>query len=238
MYRKYLKYAIGVIAIFLVVKFIILIVNSYSKLVPLNKSTSVDLPKITNTYLNIFPNADTTLIKPSYTYFNKLKNPIATFQISKGQYDLLVYKIDNVESPASLSKVIQARFDQKVKVTNDLVYDASYKNNYIRFGDAVSKPKAGKHIYLNFDGTLTGKPVINDSLAYYKVNINGFSGQYDLNGIVDFYVKPRTVLSKKVETNLVFYKKDHNVYMALFFPNQSHNGHNDEVIFNLFKLKK
>jgi hypothetical protein len=194
----------------------------------------VSYPEITNTYSQLFSERASTLLTPSYTFYNKHKNPIATYNVLGDNYQLIVYRMNNVID-LPIRQIVQLKLNAKEELPTNSTYDISIKSRTIQFADANMKPEAVSRLYLNIDGEIKEEPSYSDSTVYFRLNINRLSAQYGPNGEVLFSVdKKRTLLYKKAPIEVLFLKKGMEVYLFLLsLKNSNELPAEQNFIFNL-----
>ncbi|GEM_PF-1753495 len=177
--------------------------------------TFVSYPKITNAYSQLFSEKASSLLTPSYTFYNKHKNPIATFNVLGDNYQLIVYRMSNVID-LPIRQIVQLKLDGREELSTNSTYDISIKSRTIQFADANMKPEAVSRLYFKIDGEIKEEPSYSDSTVYFRLNINRLSAQYEPKGAVMFSVyKKRTLLYKKAPIEVLFQKKGTEVYLFL-----------------------
>lgn len=213
MSRKIIRYVCLVALMFFVFKFSFIIVKLFR-----SNNDFQEYPKITNTYSYLLNDKAISLLKPSYSYYNKFKNPIATYQFINGKGQIIIYKIDNFLPSSSLKDILNLKITDGSQRTPDVVYNGSFKNDFFRFNDANQGRGKSNKLFIDINGEVLGKPVLQDSLIDYHLNLNNFSGRSDRLGIVDFFIEKRNMLSSSFNIDLLFVKKDKSIYMILKVP--------------------
>jgi hypothetical protein len=90
-------------------------------------------------------------------------------------------------------------------------------------------------IYLSSDTAPYGKPIITDSLVKYSFFLSKFSARYTPASDVEIYLKKLpTAYDKDIKLNLMFLRKNNNLYMLILSLNNSSQDHFDENL--LYKL--
>jgi hypothetical protein len=201
-----------------VILFILFCIKSFYGIQGLKKSqedTFASYPKITNTYSSIFSQKALTIIKPSYTFYNKLKNPIATYDVLDSKYQLIVYRMSNVKE-LPINQLLQINWPGDQSISTEFSYNISIKSTDIQFGDANLKTEAIDRLYLDIDAKIIQEPLYTDSTLSFSLILNALKARHKAKGDVVFYVNKKTSLfPKQAPVNILFLKKNKEVYLLL-----------------------
>ena len=210
---KYVLWILGVVLVW----YLYGEINTFSRLVG-TLEYPAPFPKITDTYKEVFANYDSTRIKPSYTFLNKVKNPISTFFVNNGNGDLMIYKIDNIETSQPLEKILNIVWNDS-RGSQKGLYNSSYRNASMTFSDLDKKPIPVETIFLDINGIQEGKSFVSDSLICYNIDVSSFGAYYINPDSYDFYFEKTTrLLGQKYEIQLAFLRKNSFVYMLILSP--------------------
>ena len=177
------------------------------------------LPRITSTYKEVFPDYDSTKIKPSYTFFSPYKAPKSSFFVEDGKGRILVYKIGEIEMGQPLSNIVTVGWTTANPNHTGKIYDESYRSANMVFSDLEEKTVPGKHIYIDISGRLVKNPIISDSLLYYHIDLDRLGGHYSKKSAYDFLAKKTNrLIGQQLEVQLAFIRKNSRVYMLMLSP--------------------
>lgn len=209
--RKIIRY----ISIIIIVVFCI---NSFFSLKRLKNSqvdTFISYPKIADTYSHIFSEKAFKIIKPSYTFYNKQKNPIATYKVLGDKYQLIVYRMSNVLN-LPINQILQINWHGDQDISNKFTYDISLKTTYIQFGDANVKPGAIDRLYLDIDAEIIDEPFYTDSTVSFSLKLKNLKARHEAKGDVMFFVnKKKSFFQKQAPVDILFLKKNKDIYLLL-----------------------
>lgn len=212
--RKTIKYTCFIIVLFYCISSYL----SVSSLAEFSKKNFVSYPKITETYSGVFPPKAFRFIEPGYTYYNKFKDPIATFNIINEPGQLMVYKISNLAKSLPLNQMINVEINGNRNFPAQGNFNASLRTPYLQFYDSYILPQPSKNIYLNIDGELVAKIIQSDTLIHYSLKIRGFEASYKVGGPADFFVKSKRLFRQEIPLQILFKRKNDLIYMILIYP--------------------
>lgn len=196
-------------------------------------------PKITNTYSDIFPDYDPSMLKPSYTFYSNYKAPKGSFSLDNDQYSILVYKLDSVKTQKKISELLNFRWDKASGLTPGITYDESYRDGNFVFSDANKKSRLGNKIIINIKASSKKLNYSNDSLMHFNLAINRFSGEFEQDKHIAFqYKKTNRLASSVMEIELAFIIKSNCSYMIILSPNYPKTNLNKkDILLSLLKTK-
>jgi len=183
-------------------------------------SKAPPVPKITNTYCEIFPNYDPSILKPSFTFYSNYKFPKSSFSLNNNQYSILVYKLSNSTQDEKINDLLNFQWNVTPELTPDITYDESYRDGNFVFSDANKKSKSGDKITLDIKSSKKEQNYLDDSLMHFNLIIDKFSGQYQNDKHIAFlFKKTNRLMFKDMEIELAFLVKSHCTYMLILTPN-------------------
>ena len=121
-------------------------------------------------------------------------------------------------------------------LTNDLSYNISIKSTDIQFGDAIRKTEAFDRLYLDIDAKTIQEPLYTDSTVSFSLVLNALKARHKAKGDVVFYVDKKTSLfQKQAPINILFLKKNKEVYLLLMCVKYAKNlPTTKNIIYKLF----
>jgi hypothetical protein len=213
---KYLRWFFIAIAVAIIGDMVYNVYSSVSKF----KADDFDnrsYNKVTYTYREIFSSKGLQQLQPSYTFFKKNKNAVASFVAKNGNYELFVYKISNVDNQKDLNKIISLSKDD-FRESVGVAYEP-YKNSCTTFSDAVIPPKKSAHIYLSINCEPAPKLIVKNNILFIQTNYINFALKYNHRDETQVFSKKRALNPfKKVPIEIAFVKKDESIYLLFFSP--------------------
>ncbi|WP_145856642.1 hypothetical protein [Pedobacter suwonensis] len=183
-------------------------------------SKAPPIPKITSTYSELFPNYDSSILKPSFTFYSSYKAPKSSFSLYNKKYSILVYKLFDTLPPKKIAELFTFQWNADPELTPDITYDESYRDGNFVFSDANKKSKATNKITLKIKSDKNEQNYQDDSLMHFNLIIDKFSGQYQDDKHVSFlFKKTNRLMFSKMQIELAFVIKSQCTYMLILSPN-------------------
>ncbi len=223
---------IGVlISIYILVWSFILPIVSFSKSTDLSlKEAKLKRASAKTEYLKLFPENVRKYLRVSDNYVTKTKHAYINFTYDK-KYEIIIHK-------KSLSKNLLIKdlyqIDRgNVKNSAEVVY-AGYEAGCFDFKYSFEYDSICSKIDLVYNGMLTGKSFIGDSIVNFNLKTEGIAISYDSNRRNDIILKNITLdykLKDNLMMNVSLYRKNSEIYLIIIYTN-----HDDSKIGeNLFK---
>jgi hypothetical protein len=206
-----------------------------SNFIVLSKSIKNDntrFPAITTEYLDLFSAKTAETLQPSYTFFNKYKKPIATFDLNKNAYKLMVYNIIYLRNPAPLPEYIHLKWGSDVDPTASLIYNASFSTKNMRFHDAEHNAPKSQNLYLDLDAKPVEQPITSDSLICYSINCTSLAAKCSIDGDVEYFLDKRTVF-KDGRCSIAFKRFGTELFMFILTPNNLTKDFDTMLLYHL-----
>jgi|GEM_PF-2128154 len=204
---------LGVVAVFIAV--VLFLKSAADRAIKLNeedpKHSTQNIPKL---YLNSFPNIKSWSFKESIE--SKFREPISEFKINDAQ--LFIYNMGKFTLP--VDKIINEYFIDS-HVSFGYAFNVLTENDMLEILYKSESAQKCNGIFLNLYGDDTQKLIKNDTIAYYYSNFKTFSIGYQGSGIQDFFGKVEDqYVGKKIPLEVLFIKKNNNLYVLLMTINK------------------
>jgi hypothetical protein len=188
-----------------------------NKIVKISKNNRVSLPHITEEYSDLFSERMLNQLAPSFTYFNKYKEPVASYNLKNDDYQIMIYNLDYINNSDKLEKFIHLNWESDRETTPDLMYDGSYSTSDVQFFNAEHFPEQSRHLYISLDARPVQDPIITDSLLSYSAICTSIAGKTAPNSAVEFYLERQTIF-KNGELSFAFIRKQNRLFMFVLTP--------------------
>ncbi|TCC94457.1 hypothetical protein EZ428_06710 [Pedobacter frigiditerrae] len=209
-------FAIAIIVLGYVVISNIFSVKKLSKNVVASKMPTRDFA-----YADLFLNPDR--FSNTFTFYGNAKRDVVGGYVVGKNYDLVVYKIKNLkpEKTKSISEVFTLMKSDDYDLTQDVIYDASYKTSSFRFSVAQNDIKPLKQLKINYSGDVLSERLDEKNILIFNLsNVSGLAAFADAKQ-VEFAINKRSFLTKKFSLQIAIYKNGNDFYFAALYDRES-----------------
>lgn len=165
-------------------------------------------------YKDLF--ADTSRFSNAFTFYSDAsRDSIGAYVVDKN-YDLVLYKIRNLKlSDNSFAEGFSFVKSQEIERSTDVVYESSYKAERYRFSVMLDPPKPIRHLKINYDGEIIGKPIFTPtSIKINMTNLAGLAALTEDEKQVEFAINKSGPFTKDFALQILIFKKDGAIYFA------------------------
>jgi hypothetical protein len=229
---KYRKKIVNSLIVLFLAAFVFNIMWHMNKMIIISKNNRVAFPHITKQYLEIFNKNIADQLEPSYTYYNKYKQPIASYNLNNGDYQIMVYNLDYLKNNGKLKDCIFLDWETNIDKTPDLMYDGTYSTSDVHFNNAEHWPERSKKLYLSLDARQIKEAEITDSLICYSAICTAFAGKTSENGMVEFYLERNTIF-KNGQLSFAFARKQDRIFMFILTPRNLKGEFDNNLLYTI-----
>lgn len=211
------KNKIRILGIFIILIGIISVTNMYYDIKRARKIDQIKYSTdINDEYLNLLKEYNIDSLNVVQHQESKTKNPFSLYSKNKDYY-LMIYKF-STSTNKSLDKLVKIDKSSDFK-TEGVVYHA-LSSGIINLLYKSGIEDKFENIYLGYNGDILSKVKSNDSILHILFRTKNISIKYNKDYPVDMYLDNIAKLKDhtKYPIDVVFIKKDQNIYMLIFYP--------------------
>jgi hypothetical protein len=166
-------------------------------------------------------------------YLNKVRNPVALLFFDN-TFDLISYKFTGKIS-GSVNEIVHmstADASQPARV----VYDIMDDNLYYRFLKKAGPEQTIKGLWITLYGNSIENPVLNDSIAYYRLTCKNLSIRYGDSLPIDIFVEEKTNLlgvKASISMELLIIRREGDTYITLMTPKSKEGSIPEGLLYNV-----